>query len=305
VILMDEVDVGLSLLLLQDSRKTYRELADALGLSVNAVFKRIQKMIDDGVTRGFTANLNLSSLGAFNVVIFGHAAPGGFDKAKRDLQSDENTYWVGLAGGSEIYVGGYLRSLDELDSYVEHVQSATEMPSPEVGIVAVDSGQQPTYKDKPALTRLDYRIVHALSQDSRRALTDIAEDLGVSVKTVRRRLDEMTESNMLDFSIRWYPEASNDIISIFQLRVKPNADRSKVGLEIVMDHGPKALFFWTFSNIPNVVLLWTWSPTMRELRDLQTQLERRDDLQSVTMNIIYTGEVYETWREALLRERIV
>ena len=68
---MDQIDLILSLLLLANSRTPYSELADILGLSVNAVHKRIRSMLADGIIRVFTAKVSLSALGAFPVLIYG------------------------------------------------------------------------------------------------------------------------------------------------------------------------------------------------------------------------------------------
>ena len=57
---MDETGLILSKLLLFDYLTPYLALADALGLSVNAVHKRIQSMVEESVIRGFTTKFSLS-----------------------------------------------------------------------------------------------------------------------------------------------------------------------------------------------------------------------------------------------------
>jgi DNA-binding Lrp family transcriptional regulator len=54
---MDETDIAINLMLLTNSRTPYRVLAGRLKLSVNAIHKRIQAMIEAGIIRGFTAGL--------------------------------------------------------------------------------------------------------------------------------------------------------------------------------------------------------------------------------------------------------
>jgi DNA-binding Lrp family transcriptional regulator len=68
---MDKTDVILSMLLLANSRTPYRELADKLNLSANAVHKRIQSLIDVGVIRKFTAKISLPALQAVVVILCG------------------------------------------------------------------------------------------------------------------------------------------------------------------------------------------------------------------------------------------
>ncbi len=57
---MDNIDVVLIQLLLANSRRSYGELAGQLGLSVNAVHKRIQALIEAGIIRKFTAKVSAS-----------------------------------------------------------------------------------------------------------------------------------------------------------------------------------------------------------------------------------------------------
>jgi DNA-binding Lrp family transcriptional regulator len=52
---MDKTDIALSMLLLGDSRLSHRELSEKLGLSINAVHKRIQELKAAGMIRKFTA----------------------------------------------------------------------------------------------------------------------------------------------------------------------------------------------------------------------------------------------------------
>ena len=82
-------------LLLADSMTSYRELADKLGLSVNAVHKRIQTMVEIGVIRDFTTRLSMSGLQGLTFIMFGKSEPLSLEKMKRDLQASGKVYWSG------------------------------------------------------------------------------------------------------------------------------------------------------------------------------------------------------------------
>lgn len=64
LLLMDKTDIVLSMLLLANSRISYRELAEKLDLSANAIHKRIQSLIDLGIIRRFTTKVSLVALQA-------------------------------------------------------------------------------------------------------------------------------------------------------------------------------------------------------------------------------------------------
>ncbi|MFB0557901.1 MAG: AsnC family transcriptional regulator, partial [Candidatus Bathyarchaeia archaeon] len=174
---MDETDLILSKLLIFNSRTPYRALADTLGLSVNAVHKRIQSMVEERVIRGFTTKVSLSSLGAFHVLIHGRSEADSTYTIMEGLGNHESIYWITLAGGNYVYVGAHLRGIQELPGLVEFVWEAGRMPDATVGIIHEDfSGKgRPLYE---LFQPLDWEIIRSLSYNSRKASSSIAEEVG-------------------------------------------------------------------------------------------------------------------------------
>lgn len=60
---MDDIDQQLVQALLRDGRAPYSELAQAVGLSISATKRRVDRMRADGVIRGFTAVVDPQVLG--------------------------------------------------------------------------------------------------------------------------------------------------------------------------------------------------------------------------------------------------
>jgi hypothetical protein len=183
-----------------------------------------------------------------------------------------------------------------LDTLVHFVKEAAEMPEPTVGLTV---SPMPPFLLKgidlqTKLCELDYKIVCSLKDDSRKPTSVVAEELGVSAKTVRRRLTRMVNNFLVMFSIDWYPDASNDIISAFHVQLKPDAAPNAPNI-IWQKHYPNILFYWGFSNMPNTYIFFTWNPTAKELRETRESLEREQSVQTVSPNIIYTGYIFNTW----------
>lgn len=292
---MDAVDVALSLMLLQDSRTPYRVLAERLNLSVNAVHKRIQGMIEAGMMRGFTARADLRVTGALNVYIYGFATAEPLRDLPAKLSENDSVYWVTQAGGGYTYVGAYVKSLGDLSSVGDFVRNTAEISEPRVGII--DSGQETYPPPKEVLDQLDWQIIYNLQENSRRPLAEIAQDLGVSAKTVRRRLDRMMDQHLIDLSMRWYPDASNDIICVFY--TKPALGKRADFNNVKRAYAPSLLYSVSFSNIPAENLLFAWTRTMKELKELKGRIEAEPSYKSVSMNILYTGDIFPTWRDKL------
>ena len=47
------------------------------------------------------------------------------------------------------------------------------------------------------MIKLDYLIIHALKENSRKPIVEISEEIGASTKTVRRHLDRLTEKGLV------------------------------------------------------------------------------------------------------------
>lgn len=291
---MDKTDLILSQYLLADSRVSYRELADRLGLSVNAVHKRIQAMIEAGIIRAFTTRLRLDLSGGITVLMFGKGE--GFDQAelRERIQATGDVYWLAFTGADHLIVGAYLKGLAELDAHIRFVKEVCRMDAPFVGLMAAfpPPGHAPL-----GLTKLDHRIVAALHRDSRKTVAQIATELGQSAKVVRRRLSAMEEAKLLDYSIEWYPDAASDIMTLFQVLLAPGAEVVKVGFGMHQGHSPNILFPMIFNNSPDMFFAIAWTPTTKELKQLWDDLGRHEGVRRVVPNIIYSGLIFDTWRD--------
>jgi DNA-binding Lrp family transcriptional regulator len=294
---MDRTDVSLCLALMTDSRTPYHELASKLGLSINAVHKRIAAMMKMGIIRTFTAHPSLVSLGAVSVWVYGRSEaehPGDLHKI---LCNNDHTYWVANSGGGFTYVGGYLRDISELDEYVAFVKRIGEISDPTVGIIP-SFGQRP----RESLHPLDFQILASLMKDSRKPVTDVAADVKASAKTVHRRLEWMVEKRLAEFTIEWYPDASNDIISLCHVEAAKRFDRQKV-LETLREKFSKNILVEIlFSNMPNVVVIFTWANSMKQMEDLREKMGELEEVKSVMLNVLQIGYIFDTWRDKLVQK---
>ena len=63
---MDEIDLFIiRKLLLENSRLTYRELAESTNVSVNAIHKRIKSLVDNEIINAFIAQPSVIALRSF------------------------------------------------------------------------------------------------------------------------------------------------------------------------------------------------------------------------------------------------
>ncbi|MCW4017579.1 MAG: AsnC family transcriptional regulator [Candidatus Bathyarchaeota archaeon] len=300
---MDKTDMRLIMLLVVNSRLPYAELAEKLNLSVNAVHKRVQQLIEAGVIRKFNAKHSLLAENAMVVYVFGNSSLESFQDLPNKLKMQGSIYWLAVGSGKFLYTSAYLRSVAELEQLVSFVKKTAGIPEPVVGIMQpwlpwVDQFS----KLKPSdlvLCSLDYQIIRSLKDDARKPIADVADEVGVSAKTVRRRLQRMIKNYLIELSLEWYPDKSNDITTLMELHLKTDVDMQVVPYQIQKKYSPNALYYWCFANMPNTVTFVIWTNSMGELQKLRENLEKEPTVASVVPYILYDGYLFETWRDQL------
>jgi DNA-binding Lrp family transcriptional regulator len=281
---------------MSNSRTPYHEFASSLGLSINAVHKRIRAMTDLGIIRAFRARSSLISLGALSVWVFGRSEMSHLGEAHLRLSKNDSTYWVANSGGGYIYVGGYLRNLSELDEFVTFVKREGEMAEPTVGIIPQIASRFPDERLSP----IDYQILASLHRDARKAASDVGSEVKASAKTVHRRLERMAEKDLVEFTIDWYPDASNDIVGLCHVDVAEHSDRLKVRSQLQQSFGRNVLLDMIFSNLPNQVILFLWTNSMKQMDDLREAIGKEEGVKSVMLNVLQIGYMFDTWRDKLV-----
>ncbi len=81
---MDSKDMKILTILMKDGRKPYTEIAKELGTSESSIRKRVRKMEDEGVIKGYRVEIEPSKIG-YNVVSL-----TGFDTNPEDFLTVAN-----------------------------------------------------------------------------------------------------------------------------------------------------------------------------------------------------------------------
>ncbi|TXT66992.1 MAG: putative AsnC family transcriptional regulator [Promethearchaeota archaeon] len=305
-ILMDDLDFKIILLMIINSRLPYREIGEYLGLSVNAVYKRMQNLIDSEIIEKFTARINPYAAGAIYAFILGQSESKDIDQTAITLGNNENTSHIMLSSRNFIYIGAYLRSLEELHDYVNFISEGGKVTAPQVGLLYGVYYHCPIRYPIPrtrnlALDKLDLKIIQSLHNNSRKALSEVAQQIKTTAATVRRRLKRMLDEGMLELTINFNPNKSSDIFSVFRIRVLPSVDQASFAQTITEEYAPHIFFIWSFSNLPHMLLCWVWCNSMNQLNELIERL-RKGPIETLISDIIRKGFFFNTWKEKMLYE---
>ena len=292
---MDETDFVILKKLNENSRLTFRELAEITDISVSAIHKRIKNLEDNGNISGYIARPSIIALKCLWVMIFGTSNAKSMDAVSKEIGQNENIIFVAITGGKFLLISGYLRDITELQDYSSYVSKTAQMSEPTIAIYDV------RYKTLPeSLSSIDFKILKTLNKDARKPLTDIADDVGVSTKTIRKRLDYMIENNLANFSIQITPHM-NSFVTIFHLFLKEGNIKST--LEYLEEKYSKNLFYClSFSNIPNLIQLNIWTKNPQDAQRIQERLQN-DGFKDIIPHIVLSVQWYDCWSDQLLRSK--
>ncbi|HEX9817085.1 MAG TPA: winged helix-turn-helix transcriptional regulator [Candidatus Thermoplasmatota archaeon] len=169
------------------------DVARSLGRNVRLVQDRIMRMEDDGVITGYSMVPNPRHLGVGLTTLY-VPTTGAADASVLEGLSDLDGFVQAIAYlGEGVCLSMSHGSADEL---ARRLGSARRL--------AGDAGApKPMYAhDLPRVERtlsaLDWRIIAALAPDARRTLQDVAEEVGVTVKTLRGRLKHLRDEGSVD-----------------------------------------------------------------------------------------------------------
>jgi DNA-binding Lrp family transcriptional regulator len=306
---MDEVDKKLMLLMYHDPRVREQELASKLGISRQSVHRRMLDLSRLGVFKAVKASLSSDYIGGVAIDIWGRSRSDSIGEVLDRLGESELTGNVLVAGGGVLYVGGYLKDISELDGYVEFVKRAADIPEATVAFPGLGDGINLDYYDgvklKPNcrdVSPLDLRIIGLLVDDARRPVGEIAQSLGVSPKTVRRRIERMKSDGAIDYSFPADISMGEDINIIFQVRLRSGADKVKLARRLYSIDPQHVDLVRGYSNIPELLYGYISSDKMSDIRKILAEFTSDQDVLAMVPNTVFLERQYPTWNRRLTQE---
>ncbi|WP_030427346.1 Lrp/AsnC family transcriptional regulator [Allokutzneria albata] len=123
---MDSIDHRIISCLVADARSSYAEIGSTVGLSAPAVKRRVDKLLDAGVLRGFTAVVDPEALGwgteAFvEVHCHGNIRPGTLRAGLEPLAEVKAAYTV--SGSADAIVHLRAASIHHMETALERLRA--------------------------------------------------------------------------------------------------------------------------------------------------------------------------------------
>lgn len=194
---LDELDGKILRSLSRNCRVSYNSLGSEIGMTAKSVKARVKKMQSSGVIDSFIVKVNPMVLGYSKVCILvlrinNKAADEKHIRRSISLLGDIlNTGHV--LGNISTFKFAVKREAEEKLELLVDVIGQDQLIQNQT-VVFQNVREQPTY--------VDFEIMRCLLDNPRMQISDIAEKISMSSKTVARRLEKMIGNDVLDFTIQ-------------------------------------------------------------------------------------------------------
>lgn len=225
---MDTIDFKILKLLKRNSRSSFLSIASSLDLSGRAVQTRIERMINDGVILSFDIGFDGSLLG-LNAHILKVTVKGDFLKSKllTELKKIKNIYFVTFNIDNNLTILFHYDSLKDLEKTIEKIGFIKYIEKIEPQI------PRSHHSTEIKLSPTDWKIIHSLNHNARKKNHEIAKELDVSTKTIKRRLDRLIIENVIFFTIDVdISKANGYIIYVLSIGLEIGVKREEIYSEI-------------------------------------------------------------------------
>lgn len=274
-------------------------IATQLGLSTELVKDRLAKMEAQGVLQGYEAFPNLRHLGLSQTTVHYNLDGRAKAKAVDKLRNAEGISGVFEFVGPGVCVDIYYRTASELDRRLRLISSLADVPAPHRLF------DYPYPEVKGDLSPLDWRVVHALRKDARRSPTEIGEELGISSKTVNRRIDRLVAQSSIDVLPRVDMGEVSDLIPLNLACYFTPGPSAKTVDAITKELGEHAFYAWVppSAELGNFdVFAWVRKP--REIEAMRKRVAAIPGVDRVEAllpcNVVFTSD----WLTEAIEERM-
>ncbi len=182
---VDLIDKRILLELSANCRVSYQTLANRLGISVNAVKKRVEKLTEIGAIKGYRVYPSLAMIDAESAMIFLSTKEPVTDERFLDQLGANPMIRTGsiLTNGKVLMFGQYMgsRGLAELRRFLGEVEGVVDV---ELHTLITERGR------KCELSESHLKVLKCLFDDPRMSAAEISRQMGLSQKRVSRIIHE-------------------------------------------------------------------------------------------------------------------
>ncbi|MHA2425449.1 MAG: winged helix-turn-helix transcriptional regulator [Candidatus Thorarchaeota archaeon] len=304
---MDILDKKILTELTKNCRVSYKDLSNKVGITANAVKKRVEKLVNKGTLYAFTIRPSLNTMNA-NIAIAlietdGSESPAEFIESlgENEMVGEVNPI-ITKDRGFYLVISDYIESngILNLGSFFRTLQHVENVELHPVITDPFYHGNRVEFKP------LELRVMKYLSEDARMPIVEISEKTRLSARRVRNILDRLIEEGGVSFSIRWNTAAAGAIRFFIAMEYNPRETEFQDVVDWLQEEYPKEFWlYWISTNKPLVFGSFTVD-TIEEAREISMDMQKITHLSSIATWMCYPPKKFRTypekWFEELLRD---
>jgi len=194
---LDSIDIAILRFLGENCRASYQEMGRKIGMTANAVKKRVNKLVESGTIHSFVVYLSPSI--ADEEIFLSIVNTEGMKREEKvldEIVEDTHVFATGrLSDGTCIVFAEYEGSENEakLERYLQTIDGITRV---EIHKLRSPRGKKVEFKP------LQLRVLNCLIEDPRMPASEVAAKTGLTPRRVRRIITQLVEGGGLNFVAR-------------------------------------------------------------------------------------------------------
>ncbi|MFW9788143.1 MAG: winged helix-turn-helix transcriptional regulator [Candidatus Thorarchaeota archaeon] len=299
---MDSIDKKILWELDADCRITYEKLGQKLGITANAVRKRVEGLIEDGVIVRFMILPHNALISADFISIL--VMTDGSEEQTDFIQAigkhpviHHVSPVVTIEGGAYHLFGQYssIEMLSDLGQFLrglETVKAVKQYP------VLFPRG------DKKELSKLELRVLACLIDNPRMTISELARCSKLTTRKTSRVLKQIQEGGAVRFTVRWDVNAGGN--TSFWIIV--NWDQKKMSHEKLIQEFEKSFpnEYWTsfVTATEPVIFVRFVVDNLRKVNQITEDVKNMSFVESIQTIVCYSSADFSWLGESLLRDMI-
>jgi DNA-binding Lrp family transcriptional regulator len=294
---MDDKDIVILKLLLFDGRMSYESIAKKVKITPYLAKKKIQNLVDLGVIMNFVTNLNF--------LMFHKSVCYTLAEVKQGTDQEDLIIRMGrldqVTGGAislqnKMQIIHTYSNDHDFKENLEKLMEFEELEKVENFILLVP--QAFSFKET-RLTKTDWKIINSIKDNCRKTDVEIANELGISSKTVKRRLGYLRENNIILFMIDLDTSAADFLSYLLIVQFQRIAAES---LTKVMKIIEKYFYVWRVAN-QEAFIFTVFIDKLRDIDDHVKEIEKIPYVKEVISFVPTKMFYFRSWIDKLIKKK--
>ena len=299
---LDSIDKRILLALDENCRLSYQALAERMGITANAIKKRMDRMLETGVIEEFSIVLKPAMMGSEYLIALVYT-DGSEDEEQfiEHLGSHLTVVQVGQLVTSVgrlyfihcEYIGA--EGLQNLGAFLRTLDSVTDI---ELHTTLTQSGN--TFNVK----KMHLRVLKLLLENARMQVSEISERTGLTARRVSRAIQEMQDSNAFWFAVRWNLSLGRNTEFYLKVRYDEQVSRMDEIDEWLRDTFPNEYWFSFYSAMEPVIFAKFVTEHFRDAEQISRITKNASFSKSVDVLLSYPVTKFERLGRIKIEELI-